>query len=80
MLVSFPLLAARRSLYQSIAASGVSDIDLAETPAPAPAWRSAPPSGNPYLDPAPTCPECGGRVVRASACLMCHSCGWGRCG
>ncbi len=26
------------------------------------------------------CPECAGPVVRASGCLSCTQCGWGRCG
>jgi hypothetical protein len=26
------------------------------------------------------CPECTGPVVRASGCLCCVQCGWGRCG
>lgn len=26
------------------------------------------------------CPECAGPVVRASGCLCCQQCGWGRCG
>jgi hypothetical protein len=26
------------------------------------------------------CPECDGPVVRASGCLCCQQCGWGRCG
>lgn len=76
MLVSFPLLAARRQVFQSIATSGVSDLDDTEvTP-----WRAAPPQGNPYVAPAAACPECGTRVVRASSCLMCPGCGWGKCG
>ncbi len=32
--------------------------------------RAAIPSG---------CPECGGGVVPASACLACPTCGWSRC-
>ena len=27
-----------------------------------------------------TCPECAGPLMRASACLTCLQCGWGRCG
>jgi hypothetical protein len=26
------------------------------------------------------CPECGSPLVRASACVTCRHCGWGRCG
>ena len=26
------------------------------------------------------CPECAGPLVRASACVSCAVCGWGRCG
>jgi rubrerythrin len=26
------------------------------------------------------CPECGTQLVRASACVNCPGCGWGRCG
>ncbi len=25
------------------------------------------------------CPECAGPLVRASACVACSQCGWGRC-
>lgn len=76
MLVSFPLLAARRLVFQSIATSGVSELDDVETTP----WRATPPQGNPYVAPAAGCPECGTRVVRASGCLMCPGCGWGKCG
>ncbi len=86
MLISFPLLAARRATAQAIATSGVSDIDqephlpaLAPTKLASPNWRSVatPPS---YPRNESGCPECGGRVVRASGCLLCPACGWGRCG
>jgi hypothetical protein len=26
------------------------------------------------------CPECGNPVVKASACITCPACGWGKCG
>jgi hypothetical protein len=26
------------------------------------------------------CPECAGPIVRASGCMHCAHCGWGRCG
>jgi hypothetical protein len=26
------------------------------------------------------CPDCAGPIVRASGCLSCRQCGWGRCG
>jgi len=26
------------------------------------------------------CPDCGNLTVRASGCLHCPVCGWGRCG
>ena len=83
MLVSFPLLAARRMIDQAIAASGVSEIgsgDHFPKLAPTVTWRTPPRTASPYLNPAPTCPECGTQVVRASACLMCPACGWGKCG
>jgi hypothetical protein len=83
MLVSFPLVAARRMIDQAIATSGVSEVGLgpvAPKLAPTVTWRTPPRTGNPYLDPTPTCPECGTQVVRASACLMCPACGWGKCG
>jgi hypothetical protein len=78
MLVSFPLLAARRQVFQAIATSGVSDLD--DDAAPSPAWRAHGTAANPYLVPPQACPECGAPVVRASACLMCPGCGWGKCG
>lgn len=89
MFVSFPLLAGQRAVAQAIASSGVSDIEDEIAHAPVrvavretriAAWRTVEPLGNPYLNPAPTCPECGGRVVRASGCIGCPACGWGKCG
>ena len=83
MLVSYPLLAARQSLNEAIATSGVSEIGndpMAAKLAPTVAWRTPPRATNPYLTPTPVCPECGCQVIRASACLMCPGCGWGRCG
>jgi hypothetical protein len=86
MLATLPLLAARRLVARAIAASGVSDLDDEpsghHTPTP-PADRerwAVPHSGNPYLVPPPHCPECGTAVVRASACITCPACGWGKCG
>jgi rubrerythrin len=26
------------------------------------------------------CPECGGPLAAASACVVCPACGWSRCG
>lgn len=26
------------------------------------------------------CPECAGPLARASGCISCLQCGWGRCG
>jgi hypothetical protein len=26
------------------------------------------------------CPECAGPLARASGCVSCTQCGWGRCG
>jgi hypothetical protein len=26
------------------------------------------------------CPECAGPLIRASGCVSCRHCGWGRCG
>lgn len=89
MLVSFPLLAARRAVARAIAASGVSalddDSDQAFTVASVRigrtvAWRSPDPASNPYVAPAAGCPECGTRLVRAGGCLGCPACGWGKCG
>ena len=34
----------------------------------------------PVVSAAPTCPECAGPLTRASACVSCVYCGWGRCG
>ncbi|MCA9723016.1 MAG: hypothetical protein KC489_11555 [Gemmatimonadetes bacterium] len=86
MLATLPLLAARRLVARAIAASGVSDLDddsAAPASSPAAALRTrwtAPRVDNPYLVPPPACPECGAPVVRASACITCPACGWGRCG
>ncbi|HUF34581.1 MAG TPA: hypothetical protein VMN37_01460 [Gemmatimonadales bacterium] len=30
--------------------------------------------------PLSVCPECAGPLVRASGCVSCAQCGWGRCG
>jgi hypothetical protein len=27
-----------------------------------------------------TCPDCGAPIVHESACILCVTCGWGRCG
>jgi len=27
-----------------------------------------------------SCPECHAPLARASACLLCPACGWGKCG
>lgn len=78
MFVSHPLLAARNQVLQAIAASGVSWPDP-ETDDPRPSWRRQGRTDNAYLVPMPSCPECGGRLVHASACVTCPGCGWGRC-
>ncbi len=26
------------------------------------------------------CPECGATVSHSEGCVMCHACGWGKCG
>jgi len=92
MFVSFPLIAGHRAIAQAIATSGVSDLDDDLDPSGGPtgigirlmarvvAWRRPGPGSNPYLVPAPACPECGTRVVRASGCIGCPACGWGKCG
>ena len=83
MLVSYPLLAARQSLNEAIATSGVSEIGndpMSAKLAPTVTWRTPPRATNPYLTPPQGCPECGTQVIRASACLMCPACGWGKCG
>ncbi len=80
MFVSRPLIAARNQVIQAIGASGVSWVESdPEEPAPVRGWRRAPQGGNPYLQPPPACPECGGKLVHASACVTCPGCGWGRC-
>jgi hypothetical protein len=93
MLVSFPLVAARRAVAQAIAASGVSDHDhdsdlggdfvvASVRVGRTVIWRSPEPVGSPYVPPHSQagCPECGTRVVRAGGCLGCPACGWGKCG
>jgi hypothetical protein len=83
MFVSFPLIAARQMVAQAIATSGVSEYgneEIRPKLLPTVAWRTPAAPSNPYLNPAPACPECGTQVVRASACLMCPACGWGKCG
>ncbi len=89
MFVSFPLLASHRAVAQAIAASGVSELDddqdlepnaTASVSVRTTVWRVHEPLGNPYLRPTPCCPECGIRVVRASGCISCPGCGWGKCG
>ena len=38
-------------------------------------------TSNPMTDKTlPRCPECGNPVVRASSCITCPACGWGKCG
>ena len=91
MVVSFPLLAARRAVAQAIAASGVSELDdesqssseftvssvrIGRTVI----WRSPEPTGNPYVAAPGSCPECGVPVARAGGCIGCPACGWGKCG
>jgi hypothetical protein len=34
----------------------------------------------PVVSTAPLCPECAGPLTRASGCINCVYCGWGRCG
>jgi hypothetical protein len=34
----------------------------------------------PVADPELLCPECAGPMTRASGCISCVYCGWGRCG
>ncbi len=89
MFVSFPILMCHRAVAQAIAASGVSELDDEQDPEPTTihgtsvrtmAWRVHEHPGNPYLRPTPTCPECGTMVVRASGCIGCPACGWGKCG
>ncbi len=87
MIVSFPMLAVTHDVARDIAASGVSEVGFgAPTPSTAAptgvrtAWRSPVAEGNPYLTPPPQCPECGSQLIRASACVSCPACGWGKCG
>ncbi|MEO7476581.1 MAG: hypothetical protein ABIY46_14725 [Gemmatimonadales bacterium] len=46
-------------------------------PCPDPALSAAEP-GSPTA--VRVCPECAGPLVRASGCVTCRHCGWGRCG
>lgn len=40
-----------------------------------------PPAINPYTSASITrCPECEAPITRASGCLSCLVCGWGKCG
>lgn len=57
-------------------------ISLATIQRFAPELAPTPPSRrNPMTDrELARCPECGTRVVKASACLSCPGCGWGKCG
>jgi hypothetical protein len=50
---------------------------LQSRPRPRPAVRS-PDSFPPAT--VRVCPECAGPLVRASGCVSCRHCGWGRCG
>jgi hypothetical protein len=34
----------------------------------------------PVVSVAAACPECAGPVTRASGCITCVYCGWGKCG
>jgi hypothetical protein len=34
----------------------------------------------PVVSAVPLCPECAGPLTRASGCVSCVYCGWGRCG
>ena len=81
-MVSFPLTALARDVARDIAASGVSQVEHEATAAIAwrVTWHTRGTQTNPYLVPPPACPECGSRLVRASACVTCPGCGWGRCG
>ena len=42
--------------------------------------RLAPTRYRPTPRPMPVCPECAGPLARASACVTCPACGWGKCG
>lgn len=37
-------------------------------------------SAVPALSRGPLCPECAGPLTRASGCVNCAYCGWGKCG
>jgi hypothetical protein len=40
--------------------------------------RQPPPARTPPRT--PTCPDCGAKIARQSACVVCLRCGWSRCG
>jgi hypothetical protein len=57
---------------------------FASMPAPSPAANRTP-AGRLATNPLTTaslavCPECDTQLARASACLLCPACGWGKCG
>lgn len=82
MMISYPLLATRESTARAIAASGVSEVEHEASqarPERAAAWRT-PVDAPVYPRGSGGCPDCGGPVYRASGCLLCPGCGWGRCG
>jgi hypothetical protein len=82
VLVSFPLTTIAHDVARDIAASGVSEDGFTDgciQPGPV-AWRTRTPAANRYLVPPPGCPECGTVLMRASACITCPGCGWGKCG
>lgn len=89
MIATFSVLAASRQLATAIAASGVSlhdadeHLDLSKpcstTTGPGRGPRPSQ-ATNPYLSSPPYCPECGTILFRASACITCPGCGWGKCG
>ena len=42
--------------------------------------RLSPTRYRPTPRPAQLCPECAGPLARASGCVTCPACGWGKCG
>lgn len=42
--------------------------------------RNRQPTSHLPLQLARVCPECAGPLARASGCVTCTQCGWGRCG
>ncbi len=72
MIVSLPL-------YQALFNDNSSDQRISRKLKEAGA-RLSPEIAISLAPPPGSCPDCGGPIARASGCVTCLGCGWGKCG